>query len=285
LNANDTGIEFDEYKQVQSVRCAGVRILMMCFVSLTMTCSGLASADEDEIEFDLDGPELSGSSENASNPLAAVNNTDIRWQYNDSFLGEDAYLNEYFIDGAFMFNPKLKFKYELHYWDTNVSGTSESGWESAVAKLIYFPHQGIANSGIKYRIALGVDYIHDLGHTEKGIGLGADQIGPFGGIALAFDSGLTLIPLLQHFTSINGADINTTAVRLIAIQPFGTAWWLKVDTKVPYDWENKTVPADVEIQLGKNINSGMAFYADGKFGLGSDRLYDWGFGLGLRFNY
>jgi hypothetical protein len=54
---------------------------------------------------------------------------------------------------------------------------------------------------------------------------------------------------------------------------------------VPYDWENKNVPADAEIQLGKTISSGLALYADGKFGLGSDRLYDWGIGLGLRFNY
>ena len=96
---------------------------------------------------------------------------------------------------------------------------------------------------------------------------------------------LALIPLLQHFTNINGTDISTTALRLIAIKPLGTAWWLKLDAKVPYDWENKTVPADAEIQLGKNISSGLALYADGKFGLGSDRLYDWGVGLGLRFNY
>jgi hypothetical protein len=35
--------------------------------------------------------------ENASNPLAAVSNTDLRYQFYD--LG-DANLNEYFIDGA-----------------------------------------------------------------------------------------------------------------------------------------------------------------------------------------
>ena len=266
------------------MRYMGIRVLIICLVSSVMTFSGQAHADEDDILFDLDGPELSGDSENASNPLAAVNSTDIRWQYSDSFFG-DSRLNEYFVDGAFMLNPKLKFKYELHYWDTNVSGSGESDWESAVAKLIYFPHQGIFNSGIKYRVALGVDYIHDLGDTEKGIGLGADQIGPFAGIALALDSGLSLIPLLQHFVNINGTDISITALRLIAIQPLDNAWWLKLDAKVPYDWENKTVPAEAEIQLGKNISSGLALYIDGMFGLGSDRLYDWGVGLGLRLNY
>ena len=98
-------------------------------------------------------------------------------------------------------------------------------------------------------------------------------------------SGLTVIPLLQHFTSISGTDVSTTALRLIALQPLSNAWWLKADAKVPYDWENKTVPADAEIQLGKNINDGIALYAEGKVGMGSDRIYDWGVGLGLRFKY
>jgi hypothetical protein len=184
-----------------------------------------------------------------------------------------------------MLNPKLKVKYELHYWNTNLSGSNQSGFESVLAKMIYFPRQGVLSSGVKYRLAFGLDYIHDLGDAAKGIGFGSDQIGPFAGIALAFESGLTLIPLLQHYTSINGEDINTTAARLIALQPLGTKWWLKVDAKVPYDWENKTVPASAEIQLGKNISKGVALYTDGLIGLGSERLYDWGFGLGIRFKY
>jgi len=72
---------------------------------------------------------------NASNPLAAVNNTDIRARYFDL---DDGNLKDYYIDGATMLNPKLKLKYELHYWDTNVTGRDEKDWESASAKLIYF---------------------------------------------------------------------------------------------------------------------------------------------------
>ena len=45
------------------------------------------------------GPELAGSGENASNPLAKVNNTDVRWQYFDLTSG-DSKINDYFIDGA-----------------------------------------------------------------------------------------------------------------------------------------------------------------------------------------
>ncbi len=39
--------------------------------------------------------------ENASNPLAKVKNTDLRWQYTDS---DDSHVNNMFVDGAFMAN-------------------------------------------------------------------------------------------------------------------------------------------------------------------------------------
>ena len=222
--------------------------------------------------------------ENASNPLAAVSNTDVRWQYLD--LTDDGLrLNNFFVDGSYMLNPKLKLKYELHYWETNLSGSSEQGLESAVVKLIYFPKRGVLSGGTKYSFAAGMDYVHDLGDTEKGIGFGADQVGPFIGIAYSLNSGMSVIPLLQHYTSINGPEINTTALRVIALQAFNTDWWLKADAKLPYDWENDTVPASAEFQLGKNISSGKALYLDALIGLGSDRTYDWGVGIGLRFMY
>ena len=67
--------------------------------------------------------EAAGGGENASNPLASVTNTDLRLQYLD--LTDDlGRVNDVFVDGAFMVNPKLKIKYELHYWETNVTGTS-----------------------------------------------------------------------------------------------------------------------------------------------------------------
>ena len=50
--------------------------------------------------------------ENASNPLAAVSNTDLRFQYID--LG-GSHLKDLWVDGAYMVAPKLKVKYELHY--------------------------------------------------------------------------------------------------------------------------------------------------------------------------
>jgi hypothetical protein len=251
-------------------------------VLLLTAVGSLAYAEE--AEFDLDGPEMGGAQENASNPLAAVSNTDVRWQYFDNLLGRGR-LNDYFVDGAFMVNPKLKVKYELHYWETNITGRSEHDWERALVKLIYFPKQGMLSNGTKYRLAVGGDYINDFDNQDKGIGQGADQIAPFVGIALGLKSGTTLIPLLQQFVDVSGEDVNITAARLIALQPLPGKTWVKLDVKVPYDWENDEVPADIELQYGINFNKTFALYVDAKAGIGGDKLYDWAAGIGLRFKY
>ena len=54
---------------------------------------------------------------------------------------------------------------------------------------------------------------------------------------------------------------------------------------MPYNWENDTVPAEAEVQLGYNFNPRLAAYVDGLVGVGSDRPFDWGVGVGIRFNY
>jgi len=86
--------------------------------------------------------------------------------------------------------------------------------------------------------------------------------------------------------SYNGAaDVSQTAFRLIGLQPFGKGYWAKIDAKIPYDWENDRWPLTGEVQLGYNINKGVAIYADGLVGIGSDKPYDAGVGLGMRFKY
>jgi hypothetical protein len=155
-----------------------------------------------------------------------------------------------------------------------------------VLKGMYFPTQGMLSSGLKYRVGVGLDLIWDFGNQDKGIGTGADQIGPFVGLALGLKSGTMLIPLVQQFWSYSGEDINITAFRLIALQPLTKQTWLKLDAKVPIDWENdNAVPANAELQFGKNINELVALYVDGLVGIGHDRPYDWGLGLGVRFKY
>lgn len=220
--------------------------------------------------------------ENASNPLAKVKNTDLRWQYLD--LG-DGRVNDLFIDGALMATDTLKVKYELHYWETDISGNSETDWESATLKGIYFPKEG-ARGTVTYRLALGLEWIVDLGDPDKGVGSGADQLAPFAGVALGLKNGTMLIPLVQQFWSYSGEDVNTTAFRVIAIKPLPNQLWLKLDAKVPVDWENdRAVPATAELQFGKNINRLLALYVDGLLGFGGDKPYDWGIGTGLRFKY
>ena len=129
-------------------------------------------------------------------------------------------------------------------------------------------------------------WIVDFDNDDKGIGVGADQIAPLVGVAFSkFSSGLVLIPLLQHFVSYNGEDVNQTSARLIALKPFGKGYWAKLDAKVPYDWENERWPISGEVQVGYNFGPSWALYVDGLIGVGSDRPYDAGIGLGLRFKY
>jgi hypothetical protein len=227
----------------------------------------------------------SSAEENASNPLAAVNNTDIRFQTYD--LGGGADQQDAFIDGAYMIRPDFKFKYEAHFQSSDLSGARINEFSRINLKGIYFPSQTQLNANWGMKTAIGLEWILDFGSLTAGTGTGSDQIAPFGGLAFSnANTGLTLIPLVQHYVSYNGpVDINQTAMRLIALQPFGDGYWVKADLKLPYDWTNDLWPASAELQLGKNIRPGVSVYGDLMFGLGNDRTYDAGLGVGLRFNY
>ena len=81
------------------------------------------------------------AAENASNPLAVVNNTDVRLQYFD-LDGPERY-DFWVADGAYMLTPELKLKYELHldrriHWQ-RVDAYSGSGMPAGIAKE--FQHQ------------------------------------------------------------------------------------------------------------------------------------------------
>ena len=83
------------------------------FLALGLTLlTGMASADE-----------------NASNPLASVNNVDTRWQWTST---GSSYKHDVFVDGSAMLLPVLKLKYELHYNATDVSGSDENDFEKVV---------------------------------------------------------------------------------------------------------------------------------------------------------
>ena len=180
--------------------------------------------------------------------------------------------------------PKLKFRYELHYWDTDVTGSGERDFETFVLKPIYYPTKGEWGSW-KYTLAVGAEWIVSFGNEDKGIGTGSDQIAPLVGVSFV-KGNTTLVPLVQHFLSYDGPDVNTTAIRLIAIQSLPNAFWGKLDAIVPVEWENdNAVPATAEVQLGKMFTSSVGLYVDGLFGVGDDKPYDWGVGVGFRLSY
>ena len=84
----------------------------------------------------------------------------------------------------------------------------------------------------------------------------------------------------------DGPDVNTTAFRLIALQALPNNFWGKLDAIVPVDWEHgNAVPSTAEVQIGKTLTSSFGVYVGGLIGIGGDKPYDWGVGLGLRFNY
>ena len=113
----------------------------------------------------------------------------------------------------------------------------------------------------------------------------SDQLAPFVGLSLVTPKGTVLIPLVQQFFSYNGPTVNITAMRLIAIQPLPKSFWGKLDFIVPFNWENNTTPSTAEIQLGKMFSPSFGTYVDGLFGIGNDKPYEWGIGIGVRFNY
>lgn len=229
-------------------------------------------------------PAVVTAEENASNPLAAVNNVDLRYQFTS---GDYDDRHRLFVDGAYMVMPKLKLKYELHYVQTDLTGEDEHDFEKFVIKPIYFPYDTKLNSEWGMRVAAGLEWTVEFDNDDKGIGVGADTLSPFGGLAFAhLPSGTTLIPLLQQFVSYSGdTDVNTTALRLIALKPFGEGNWFKLDAKFAYDWEIEAWLPTAEVQVGHNFSPQWAAYVDGLAGFGSERLFDAGLGVGLRFKF
>lgn len=84
----------------------------------------------------------------------------------------------------------------------------------------------------------------------------------------------------------DGPEVNKTTFRLITIQALPNKFWGKLDAKLPVDWENdNAIPASAEIQIGKMFTPKIGAYIDGLLGIGGDRSYDWGAGIGFRFKY
>ena len=86
--------------------------------------------------------ELSGEGAAASNALAAVNNTDLKYTYIQLDDSENSRRVDYWIKGGWTFASWGKLSYVLTYQETNETGSSESDWESLSLKPIVLSNPG-----------------------------------------------------------------------------------------------------------------------------------------------
>ena len=229
------------------------------------------------------------SGADAANPTAAVNYHDLRYRYFDLSRGDK---HSFETQGAHMFTPRLKFTNELRYVSTDRTGKTEQDFEELKLKGIYLTD--IKPFGIKAKLAVGGEWLKDLGDFEEGTGTGADSIAPLLGIGWIPDDLNFIVTLVQYFHSYDTDsarqdDVRVTGPRLIWIRKLPTiGGWFKADLKMSIDHEDDDdFTQTLEIQLGKMISPSLGFYAD--LFLGDDVLdtkaYDVGAGVGVRFMY
>jgi len=105
------------------------------------------------------------SGADASNPTAAVNFQDLRYRYFDLSRGDK---HSFETEGAYMLRPNFKTTNELRYVSTDRSGNSEQDFEEF--KLRAFFLSDIRPFGIPATLAVGAEWLKDLGDFEDGTG-------------------------------------------------------------------------------------------------------------------
>jgi hypothetical protein len=224
----------------------------------------------------------------ASDPTAAVNFQDFRFRYLD--LGGGNLRRWYNTEGGYMLSPKLKLINELHYWNTNVSGSNESSLESLHIKAIYLM-PGPSIGAVRSRFAFGLEWVKELGDASEGTSFGSDLISPFAGFGWQLSPNATLITLVQYFASYKEEagveEVSRTGPRIIYIHSFPSHnMWLRLDDKFVIDHKAGNATSNTfEVQLGKMLNSKIGVYMDALYQTGGFQQYDWGVGLGLRLMY
>jgi hypothetical protein len=232
--------------------------------------------------------EVSGAA--ASDPTAAVNYQDLRYRYFD--LQQNSERHSFETEGAFMIRPQLKITNELRYVSDDRSGKSEQDFNQLKIKGIHLSN--IKPFGVNAKLALGVEWLKDLGDFEKGTGTGADKIAPLVGIGWVPNDKNFIVTLVQYFYSYDtdnafDQDVRETAPRLIWIRSLpGIGGWFKADLKMSIDHEDdENFDQTLELQLGKSIGGAWSVY--GEVLVGDDVLdsnaYNIGAGVGVRYLY
>ena len=98
-----------------------------------------------------------------------------------------------------MLHPRLKITNELRYVSDDSSGNSEQDFNELKLKGIYL--KPIKPFGVNAKLALGVEWLKDLGDFEEGTGTGSDKIAPLAGIGWTLNDQNFVVTLVQYFYS------------------------------------------------------------------------------------
>jgi len=269
-------------QQITSLRCLFLLALGAALV-LPVSVSAQTAQQAGATPAASGAQEESGGGAEGSNPLASTSKLDFVSTFTKS---GGSFVTDISAEGAFMLHPRVKFVYELHYFVTDVTGKTENDWETLHLKPIWFPKDFKLSKVWGMRLAVGGELIIDFNNLNKGIGTGSDQVGPLVGLAfMNRETGLALIPLVQHFESYESGAVSQTAFRVIGLKPLPANTWIKLDGKVPYDWVNHAVPFNFELEFGKMFTPKVGVFAQVLGGIGSDRPFDWGSALAMRLNF
>ncbi len=221
----------------------------------------------------------------AADPVAKVNFIDLRVRFFDLEDGSDRTV--YSVEGAQVLNPKFKLSYAARYWETDVTGSDRSGWGDFELQGIYFPKEGRWRER-RYRMAVGLDLSIDGDNVDKGIGGGADIIGPLFAVGLAPRPGTVLIGTVKYLKSFDeepGRDVEVTTFSFSGIQQLHRIdGWLRLDAQFLINHENddKSTTA-LSFQLGKQLNPTFSVYVDALLDIAGQKSIDDGFGIATRF--
>ena len=225
----------------------------------------------------------------ASDPTASVNFQDIRYRYFD--LEGSSHKNSFEAEGSYVFHPRLKLSHKLIGVETDVTDKSEADLSELSLKPIFLTP--IRPFGIKAKLALGVEWLIDLGDFDKGTGSGTDQIAPLAGIGWLLTENDFVITLVQYFHSYDedsgASQVNQTGPRLIYIRRLpAIKGWVKVDFKGVIDHEDgNNFTETLELQLGKMITPRAGIYGELLLGdtVFDTNAYKIGGGVALRIAY
>ena len=250
-------------------------ILVILLLTVRMAFADEAAAD--------------GGGAAASDPTAAVSFQDLKLRYFNLTEGNEESILE--AEGSYVFSPAFKLTHKLVGTRTNKSGDWETGFRELSLKPTYL--RPIMPFGVKAKLALGVEWVKDLGDSGDGTGTGTDRIAPLMGIGWLFTEKDFVITLVQYFHSYDEDsgfdDVRETTPRLIYIRTLPSIkGWGKVDLKMSIDHEDDNdFTQTLELQLGTMFTDRIGVYGETFVGdsVLDTNAYDMGLGIGLRVTY